>query len=537
MSRKPLLVIFITVFVDLLGFGIVLPLLPRYAEHFLPAAVSSEMSDADRVEGDATSKVVDSKETSRVESANSSRRSPRVGLILGCLMASFSAMQFLFAPLWGMLSDRIGRRPVLLIGLAGSTIFYALFALVTQLGNSGPILGFSPIVWLFVTRIGAGIAGATIPTAQAYIADNTDEKTRGKGMAIIGAAFGIGFTFGPLLGSMFVPDNLVSAPSAAPGYVAAILSGLAFLFGWTSLPESLKRDSAIRSASHGWLRFGSTVRVLANRSLGPIVLAIFMTTFAFAQLETTLATLTRRIGVGDRHNFYVFAYIGLILTLAQGMLVRRLIPRLGELRMAIIGVVLMTAGLFLIGQMASHSQQLKVITEQLAELRIDRLLKTFESQHGRLPNDYQDLVKVVIEANQLKMPPLPTGYVYDFDRERQTVVIHDGPSQIISPFWMLIAMLPVVVVGFSATTPALQSMLSLNTEDDEQGEVLGVGQSLSALARIAGPVVGMTLQDRNLAYPYWFGGILMGLGILMVSRLKSVIKHRASESPNAVSSH
>ena len=459
-SRKPLLIIFITVFVDLLGFGIVLPLLPRYAEHFLPAETRLEKSDATNATDDVKSSSVEIEAASHDEAAAVPRkRSRQGGLILGCLMASFSAMQFLFAPLWGMLSDRIGRRPVLLVGLAGSTIFYALFALVTQWGNSGPILGISPLAWLFITRIGAGIAGATIPTAQAYIADCTDETTRGKGMAIIGAAFGIGFTFGPLLGSLFVPNDLVSAPSAAPGYVAAILSGFAFLFGLTSLPESLKRDSASRAASHGWIKLGAMWRVISHRSLGPIVLAVFLTTFAFGQFETTLAMLTKRFGVTDRGNFYVFAYIGLILTLAQGMLVRRLIPKLGEFRMALMGVVMMTVGLFMIG----------------------------------------------VTANTRSLE-------------------------------MLVLVLPVVVVGFSATTPSLQSMLSLNSGDDEQGEVLGVGQSLSSLARIAGPVAGMTLQERDLALPYWFAGLLMAIGIVMVSRLKSVIKgHRSDRAATAVS--
>ena len=328
MSRKPLLIIFITVFVDLLGFGIVLPLLPRYAEHFLPAETRVEQIEIASEQSTEKTPSTEST-TSDLHSvagvvATPRKLSRRGGLILGCLMASFSAMQFLFAPLWGMLSDRIGRRPVLLVGLAGSTLFYGLFALVTQWGNSGPIFGLSPLIWLFITRIGAGIAGATIPTAQAYIADSTDAKTRGKGMAIIGAAFGIGFTFGPLLGSLFVPNSLNAAPSAAPGYVAAVLSGLAFLFGLTSLPESLKPESAARAATHGWLKLGSMFRVLSHPSLGPIIFSVFLTTFAFGQFETTLAMLTKRLGVTDRGNFYVFAYIGLILTLAQGMLVRRI---------------------------------------------------------------------------------------------------------------------------------------------------------------------------------------------------------------------
>jgi MFS transporter, DHA1 family, tetracycline resistance protein len=527
-SRKPLLIIFVTVFIDLLGFGIVLPLLPRYAEHFMPVEIRAEAIDAVQQFETPLGTPLEPKEAPQGQSPGTRTRSRQAGMILGCLMASFSAMQFLFAPLWGKLSDRIGRRPVLLVGLAGSTVFYALFALVTQWGNSGPIFGISPLVWLFVTRIGAGISGATIPTAQAYIADNTDEKSRGKGMAIIGAAFGIGFIFGPLLGSMFVPASIDAAPSAAPGYVAAVLSGIAFLYGLMSLPESLKRGSAVRSASHGWLRFGSLLRVLANRSLGPIVLAVFMTTFAFAQFETTLATLTKRIGVNDRNNFFVFAYIGLILTLAQGLLVRRLIPRLGELRMSVGGVILMTAGLFLMGQMASRSQALRAATDRIASLKIDQLVQEFEAKHQRLPGNYDEFSKEILEPNDVKLWPLPADHVYSWDMAGKTLSVAERSSSAISPFWTLIVMLPVVVVGFAATTPALQSMLSLNTSDDEQGEVLGVGQSLSALARIAGPVVGLSLQEKHLAYPYWFGGVLMAFGVVMVMRLKTVIKSGSS---------
>src|SRR5262245_12281029 len=198
------MIIFITVFIDLLGFGIVLPLLPRYAKHF-----------------------------------NTS------GPTLGLLMASFSAMQFLFAPIWGRISDRVGMRPILVLGLAGSAIFYALFGYATSLGAQGELLGLSVVPWLFICRIGAGIAGATIPTAQAYIADVTGPEERAKGMALIGAAFGIGFTFGPLLGAAFLPREATSStirdvaapitdvatdpsatesaqapPSSAPGYVA-----------------------------------------------------------------------------------------------------------------------------------------------------------------------------------------------------------------------------------------------------------------------------------------------------------------------------
>ena len=227
-SKSPLLIIFVTVFIDLLGFGIVLPLLPRYGEHF----------GLDR--------------------------------LLGPLMASFSAMQFLFAPFWGRLSDRVGRRPVLLVGLAGSTVFYGLFGFATSLGNGGEFLGLSVIPWLFITRIGAGIAGATIPTAQAYIADSTTAEGRGKGMALIGAAFGIGFTFGPLLGAMFVSSELDGPPSPMAGYVASGLSALAFLWAVARLPESLKPDNV--APPRRWLNVGAMGRAFSNRGTALLML-------------------------------------------------------------------------------------------------------------------------------------------------------------------------------------------------------------------------------------------------------------------------
>src|SRR5262249_49399059 len=150
---------------DLLGFGIVLPLLPLYVFRLLTPLFPEEPK--------------------------------KIGAVLGVLMASFSFMQFLFAPIWGRISDRVGRRPILLVGLCGSVVFYALFAYASHVGFAGsPRLA---LVLILLSRVGAGIAGATISTAQAVIADSTPPEKRSHGMAMIGAAFGIGFTFGPLL--------------------------------------------------------------------------------------------------------------------------------------------------------------------------------------------------------------------------------------------------------------------------------------------------------------------------------------------------
>jgi MFS transporter, DHA1 family, tetracycline resistance protein len=414
-SRSPLLIIFLTVFIDLLGFAIVLPLLPRYGDHF---------------------------------QAN--------GLVLGLMMASFSAMQFFFAPLWGRLSDRVGRRPVLLVGLAGSALSYYGFARVTQLGNAGLIYGMSPLFWLFVTRIGAGIAGATISTAQAYIADVTDAKGRGKGMALIGAAFGLGFTFGPLLGAAFVSDDRGLPPSPAPGYVAALLSTAAFFCALFMLPESLKQRGGPSTTAgeprRPWFDRQSLKAALSRPYIPPILGSMFLATFAFAQFETTISLLNERLGMGARANFFIFAFIGVVLTLAQGFLVRRFIPRLGEFWMSMIGVGLMVVGLLLLAQ-ASTGQSV----------------------------------------------------------------------------WWLLLVLPVVVIGFSAASPSLQGLLSLSTPADEQGGILGVGQSASALARILGPALALPLQEWSLALPYWLGAALMLLAWGLVTTLRGAMIRPLSE--------
>ena len=460
-NRTTLLIVFVVVFIDLLGFGIVLPLLPRYGLHFRASHAT-----------------------------------------LGLLMAAFSAMQFLFAPMWGSLSDRIGRRPVLLIGLVGSTLSYLLFGIATQHGNEG-MLGIGPLPWLFASRIGAGIAGATIATAQAVIADSTGAEGRGKGMALIGAAFGIGFTFGPLIGafatsdapslalndSQFaaiqdwpksddtvsaeqlitelgdIPDAdtaainryleepkkrsdvrkaLLEPPSAVPGYVAAGLSFLALLFAFARLPESRPPTSAAGAARRGWLQLGSVARHLKLPQFAAILMSVFITTFAFAQFESTLSLLTREFGYSDTRNFVFFAYIGFVLMIGQGVLVRRLLPRIGEHRMATAGVILMVIGF------------------------------------------------AVIAATGMNWLP---GAI----------------------LWVI---LPVITIGFSAVTPSLQSLLSQAAADDEQGAVLGTGQSLSSLARILGPYVGIQLLDISIATPYILAAALMILGGISIVRMK-----------------
>jgi MFS family permease len=297
-QRSPLVILFLTVFIDLLGFGIVLPLLPQYAKDY----------DAGRG-------------------------------MLALIMASFSAMQFLFAPLWGRLSDRHGRRPILLIGLMGSTFSYMLFGLAEYPGFATG-LGFAdPVPVLLISRILAGIFGATIGTAYAYIADVTDSETRGKGMALIGAAFGIGFTVGPAVGGL--SDQYIG--SAAPGFIASGLSFAALLYAWRRLPEPEKHRGEQR---RGWLAFRALRKALSAPGVTLVIALQFLSTFAFANLEGTLALFAEAtLGYDTGQNGWLFAYLGFTLLIAQGVIVRRLLPKVGEINFIVAGALILGVGL------------------------------------------------------------------------------------------------------------------------------------------------------------------------------------------------
>lgn len=300
--RGSLVVVFLTVFIDLLGFGIVLPLLPIYAEQF-----------AGR----------------------------HTNVLVGLLMSSFSAMQFVCAPLWGRLSDQIGRRPVLMVGLAGSVVCYTLFGMATATKS----------LWLlFVSRIGAGMAGATIPTAQAYIADTTTLQGRARGMALIGAAFGLGFTLGPLVGYLAVPTGN-GEPGPWPGYAAAILSGMALVLAAIELPESLCPGEASRAGeSFGLSRLRSAVGI---PSMSWLLMTVFLSVFAFANFEATISRLIKADAGPFRFTFQqvclTFAYIGLVLSLVQGGLVRPLSKRVPEAVLAGVGAIVQAVGFVILG--------------------------------------------------------------------------------------------------------------------------------------------------------------------------------------------
>ncbi|MDX1962241.1 MAG: MFS transporter [Pirellulales bacterium] len=314
-SRGSLVVLFLIVFIDLLGFGMIMPLLPNYARQF---------------------------------------QHDESGLLIGLLMSSFSLMQFLCAPLWGRWSDKIGRRPVLLIGLAGSVVSYSLFSVATLQSS----------LWLlFVARIGAGIAGATIPTAQAYIADCTSLGGRARGMALIGAAFGLGFTFGPLFG-YFAVTNEQDLPGPGPGYAAAALSALALVLAWYLLPESLVANHHSRRDG-GWWNLHSWRAAWQIPGMGKLLLTLLICVLAFANFESTLSMLLKGEIRGESfvspfqatygQVLLCYAYVGFTLLVVQGLIVRRLAPLVAESKLAAAGVLI---------QMLAYGGLMAAITAQ-----------------------------------------------------------------------------------------------------------------------------------------------------------------------------
>jgi MFS family permease len=245
-------------------------------------------------------------------------------------------MQFIFSPIWGQISDRIGRRPVILISLLGASIAHLAFA-------------FAPSFWALVfARAFAGLFGGNLSTAMAYIADITDEKNRSKGMGVIGAAFGLGFILGPSMGGIFadVGKAIGDHPpfgQSFPAVIASAICFLNFLFALKSLPES--RQALGETKQKYGMRFQRIFQALSTPVLNVLMLLLFLNTFALAHVEATLF-----LYVQDQFHWtlsqarFGFAYIGVIMVITQGYLIRKFMPKFGERNVLITGLGLSAIG-------------------------------------------------------------------------------------------------------------------------------------------------------------------------------------------------
>jgi DHA1 family tetracycline resistance protein-like MFS transporter len=378
--------LFLIVLIDLIGFGLVIPLLPFYAVRF--GATAPEVT---------------------------------------WLLATYSLMQLVAAPLWGRLSDRLGRRPVLMASMAASALAYLW-------------LGAANALWmLFAARALAGACAGNIAAAQAYIADITKPEERAHGMGMIGAAFGLGFIFGPALGGFLAGNNPASANLATPAWLAAALSGVALCGVLFVLRESHPVERRGLAPPQG--RIGLILGALRRPVLSRLIVIFFLVILAFAAMESIFALWAlRQLDWGPERVGFVFAYLGLLSAIMQGGLTRRLTKRYGEERLLLGGLVLLGVGLVIV----PFARGLAVLSGAFAALAI----------------------------------------------------------------------------GLGLVQPALNSLISRRAGREEQGQVLGVTQSVGSLARVIGPpIAGYLFAGVGRGSPFLGGAVVVALAFFLALNL------------------
>ena len=282
---RPLLIIFLTIFVNLVGFGIIIPLLPFYAETFGASPV-----------------------------------------VIGLLFAVFSLCQLLAAPALGDISDRYGRRPVLVFSLAGTVLSFVMLAVAHS------------VAMLFAARIVDGLSGGNISTARAYVADVTEPKDRARAYGLIGAAFGLGFILGPALSGI-----LSKISYTAPIWAAAAVTLVATIMAWAWLPETVHRAHA---GTGNWNPFRFLPALLERPLVRRVLVIDFMYWFAFAVFQTTFALfVARRFGFDVSQTGYFFAAFGVLGAIIQGGFIRPIVKRIGDKPTFIMGLVCAAVGL------------------------------------------------------------------------------------------------------------------------------------------------------------------------------------------------
>ncbi len=407
--RRVVGTLFLVVFIDLLGFGILIPVIPLYAKFF---------------------------------GANE--------FVGSLLIATYSLFQFVGAPILGRLSDERGRRPVLLLSITGSVVAWTLFGVA---GELGPLLGATNgLVVLFAARAFAGAMGGNIATANAYIADITPPSERAKGLGILGAAFGLGFVFGPaisgIVSSPFALDVLRDLlPSVVPvteftipSFTAAALSAANLGLAFVVLPEPRRRETSVEASAGSRLR--QLYDAVTAPDIGSLVAAFFLASFAFSAFESQFIFLTNdQLGYGTTANAILLTYIGVVIAIVQGGLIGPLTDRFGEYRLALTGAAI------------------QVVT--LAAV-------PFSLSWSFVPS----------------IGPVDSGGV------------------------ALAAVSTPLAFGNALTNVSLNALVSLNADEDEQGGAFGLTQSAASLARTFGPAAAGLLY---VAVAYWTPFVVAGV--------------------------
>jgi DHA1 family tetracycline resistance protein-like MFS transporter len=427
---KRILPIFVIVLVDLLGLTIIIPLLPLYATSF--------------------------------------GASP---LVIGLLGAAYPIMQFVGAPVLGRLSDRFGRKPVLVISQIGTLIGFLM-------------LGFATTLWmLFLSRIVDGISGANIATAQAAISDSTSEKTRTQGLGLIGAAFGLGFIIGPVIAfvSLAVSDNNYHVPAFVAGFFS--LSSILLTAFWfeETLPAEQREEQQDRTA----FSFRALIDAVSHPTVGTLLILMFAQQLAFGGFEQLLALFTlSRLGLNASGNAVIFVYVGVIVVAVQGGLIGRWSRRFGDRRLIYAGLALLAVGLLVIGLTVRQPPPWYSQEQVKTELTADR----------SLPGETLPTEDIAVD--------LP----------------NDSNNGWLGLIWILVAMIP-IAVGGGILQPAINSLITKRVDAVDVGGMLGISAAFLSAANAIAPVVGGALfQAIGPGAPFVFWSLLMAFLLVVAVR-------------------
>jgi MFS family permease len=420
---KKILPIFIIVLIDLLGLTVIIPLLPLYAASF----------GADP-------------------------------LLIGVLGAAYPVMQFVGAPFLGRLSDRFGRKPILIISQLGTFIGFL-------------VLGLANTLWLlFLARIVDGISGANISTAQAAITDSTNEKTRTQGLGLLGAAFGLGFIIGPVIAFLSLAAS--ANDYRAPAFVAAGFSALSILLTTFWFHETLPEEKRGEGGRVSAFSFTAMYKSLQNPAVGILLMLMFGQQIAFGGFEQLLALFTlNRLGLNASGNTVIFVFVGVIVVAVQGGFIGPWSRKLGDRRLIYLGLAALAFGLTMVA-FTPHQPvpwySRTALTQELA------------ASGGMQAN-----------ANPPKL-------------DLQVGIPNDNHNGWVGLAWILLAMVP-ASIGGGILQPSINSLITKRVKKDEVGGILGISASFLSGANAVAPLIGgLIFQALGATWPFLFGGLLMG---------------------------
>jgi MFS family permease len=439
---KKILPIFIIVLIDLLGLTVIIPLMPLYATSF---------------------------------GANP--------LLIGVLGAAYPVMQFIGAPFLGRLSDRFGRKPILIISQVGTFIGFLM-------------LGLSNSLWLlFLARIVDGISGANISTAQAAITDSTNEKTRTQGLGLLGAAFGLGFIIGPVIAFLSLAAS--GNDYRVPAFVAAGFSALSILLTTFWFRETLPQEKRGEQDGTPAFSFAAMYEALRNPAVGILLALMFAQQIAFGGFEQLLSLFTlHRLGLNASGNAVIFVFVGVIVVAIQGGFIGSWSRKLGDRRLIYLGLATLAVGLTLVG-LTPHQP-------------VPWYSKAGLTQELAASGDFRTHENLTTRSLQISLPS-------------------DNHNGWMGLGWILLAMVP-ASIGGGVLQPSINSLITKRVKKDEVGGILGISASFLSGANAAAPLLGgVIFQALGATWPFLFGGLLMG--VLWLGALQMIKPGREETAP------